>query len=57
MYRNVKDDANKILENSIIQTIFGEQPESVPQIDENDDEKIEIHNIFDADSSQTEAIK
>ena len=57
MYRNVKDDANKILENSIIQTIFGEQPESIPQIDENDDEKIEIHNIFDADSSQTEAIK
>lgn len=60
MYRDLKDNAEKILENPNVCQLLGE-PIELPEEEENegtvDDPLIELHSVVDADSSQIEAIE
>lgn len=63
MYRDLKDNAAKILENYNIRRLLGEPDNTEKSSDSTETEKsianplIELHNVVDADSSQIEAIK
>ena len=60
MYRDLKDNAEKILENPNVCQLLGE-PIELPEEEENEgtvgDPLIELHSVVDADSSQMEAIE
>ena len=60
MYRDLKDNAEKILENPNVCQLLGE-PIELQEEEENegtvDDPLIELHSVVDADSSQMEAIE
>ena len=63
MYRDLKDNAEKILQNSNVRALLGEQPVERDIGGESFDDYhagnplIELHNVVDADSSQIEAVE
>jgi len=61
MYHDLKDNADKILQNDIILRLLGENSENDNiynnDIKHLDNPLIELHNVIDADSSQIEAIE
>ncbi len=61
MYEDLKNNANRILSNDVINTLIGERsiaddvPYEVADLDDNP--LIDLHSVIDADSSQIEAIE
>ncbi len=58
MYKDLKDNADKILENENVQYLLGEK-EIKPDTGDNETKNspVQLHNVVDADSSQAEAIE
>lgn len=62
MYKDLKDNAAKILKNDGVRSLLGENNiETMPNGDTDersiDNTPVQLHNVVDADSSQTEAIE
>lgn len=60
MYNDLKTNAAKILENSNVRTLLGEEIRDNPSQDLAEEKTVEnspLHNVVDADSSQIEAIE
>ena len=57
MHKDLKDNATKILENKGVRSLLGETGFDTTTIDFDKEKAMALHNVVDADSSQTEAIE
>ena len=61
MYRDLKDNKAKIVQNGSVRALLGETDKSstanIDEISAQEIELLDLHNVVDADSSQAEAIK